>query len=257
MTNKQGEFIWYELLTPDAAGSTAFYGAVIGWTARSAGQEGTDYRILENGGEGVGGLMPLTTEMTAGGARPGWLGYIAVDDVDASVAAIGAAGGSIMMPAFDIPNVGRIAMVADPDGAPFYVMKGAVDMTSLAFSTDRPGHCSWNELFAGDQSKALDFYSRQFGWEKNGGMDMGPMGDYSFIAHDGVPIGAMMNRPPESPPPHWNYYFRVADIDAAARAITSSGGTILTGPQEVPGDQWVIQGVDPQGAAFALVGKRN
>lgn len=256
MTNAQGEYIWYELLTPDPEKSVAFYGAVMGWVARKADQEGMDYHILEKAGEGVGGLVPLMEEMRAGGAVPGWLGYVAVDDVDKSVAAITAAGGSVMMPAFDVPGVGRIAMIADPQGVPFYVMRGTADMVSKAFSVDQTGHCSWNELLTSDQDAALAFYSGQFGWQKDGAMSMGPMGEYSFIARDGVVIGAMMNCPPDGPAPHWNYYFRVADIDRAVSSVEAAGGTVTFGPEEVPGDEWVIQGVDPEGATFALVGAR-
>lgn len=256
MANRQGDFIWYELMTPDPEGSRRFYSAVVGWTIEDRPSGEMDYRMIAAPDGLAGGMMTLTPAMIEGGARACWMGYVGVDNVDATVASITAAGGSIHMPAWDIPGVGRIAMVADPQGAPFYVMRGASDETSHAFDGDKVGHCSWNELVTSDQDAALTFYAGQFGWTKAGGMDMGPMGEYSFIEQSGTPIGAMMNRTPESPPPVWNYYFRVADIDAAASSIAALRGKILTGPQEVPGDQWVIQGIDPQGAAFGLVGKK-
>ena len=256
MTNRQGDFIWYELMTTDPEGARNFYSAVVGWDIEAKPSGEMDYRMIAAPDGLAGGMMALTPEMVAGGARCCWLGYIGVHDVDATVASIVAAGGAVQMPAWDIPGVGRIAMVTDPQGAPFYVMRGASDETSHAFETDKVGHCGWNELFTSDQTAALAFYSGQFGWIKDGAVDMGPMGEYSFIHQAGVPIGAMMNRPPESPPPFWNYYFRVADIDAAVRAIKETGGTILFGPQEVPGDQWSLQGIDPQGAPFGLVGRK-
>ena len=121
----------------------------------------------------AGGVLPLTDEMQQHGARPTWLGYIGVDDVDAAVAAIEQAGGKALMPAFDIPGVGRIAMVADPQGAPFYVMKpippeGRENEQSDVFSVDQPQHVRWNELATTDPDAALDFYGDQFGWGQEG-----------------------------------------------------------------------------------------
>lgn len=154
MVSKHGEFIWYELCTGDADGAQAFYSAVIGWHIAGSLTPGMDYRIVhatddENGERvPVGALAQLSDEMKACGAQPVWLGYIAVDDVDASVNRIVAAGGAVSMPATDIADVGRIALVTDPQGAPFYLMRGIHDVPSAAFAADRPrvGHCAWNEL---------------------------------------------------------------------------------------------------------------
>lgn len=148
-------------------------------------------------------------------------------------------------------------MVADPQGIAFYVMRGASDGTSTAFKPMVDGHCSWNELVTGDQSAALAFYTNQFGWKKGDVMPMGPMGDYQFIDHRGGMIGAMMTRPEGGPPPMRNYYFRVANIDAAASTATAKGATIMHGPTEVPGGDFVFQATDPQGAMFGLVGSRK
>lgn len=202
--------------------------------------------------------MPISAEMAEHGARPAWLGYIAVDSVDASVASITVAGGSVMMPAMDIPGVGRIAMVADPHGAPFYIMTPIGEGESHAFSKDRPriGHCAWNELITPDQAASWAFYGKHFGWVMDGEMDMGPMGSYQFIAHDGM-LGAMMKGTPEMGPPHWNQYFRVADIDAAVAAVKAGGGSVIMGPMEIPGGDFSLNGIDPQGAHFGLVGQRK
>lgn len=269
MANKHGEFIWYELCADDADAAQRFYSAILGWRVSDSGQSDVDYRILhardEDTGEWrpVGGLMQLSEEMKQGGARPVWLGYIGVDDVDRTVADITAMGGSVQMPATDIPGVGRIAMVTDPQGTPFYVTRGSSDETSLAFASDRPrvGHCAWNELVTSDPEAAKAFYFKAFGWTKDGEMDMGPMGAYEFIRHKlshhkGV-IGAVMPKPEDMPVPMWHYYFRVGDIDVAFQAVTDNGGQILHGPDEIPGGDFVVKGFDPQGALFALVGTRR
>src|SRR4051812_1698324 len=122
--NPAGDFIWYELMTSDADGAKAFYDAVVGWNVDAQSHFPNGYRTIgRSDGKSAGGILPLTDEMRQHGASPTWLGYVNVDDVDASVARIEQAGGKTLMPAFDIPQVGRVAMVADPQGAPFYIMK--------------------------------------------------------------------------------------------------------------------------------------
>lgn len=254
MTNKHGDFIWYELMTSDADGAASFYGPLLGWTFSEPPEGGMDYRIFSSGEAGVGGLMPLPEGAPM---PPMWLGYIGVDDVDASAAAIRTAGGQVHMEPQDIPGVGRFAFVADPQSVPFYIMRGASEGTSTSFSYEKPrdGHCAWNELSTTDPTGAMAFYTGQFGWVKDGEMDMGPMGKYEFIRH-GEQIGAIMPMMPGQPMPTWSYYFRVPDIDAAKAQTESAGGQIVHGPSEVPGGDFIINGIDPQGAVFSLVGKR-
>lgn len=263
MANKHGDFIWYELLTADLAGAQAFYSKVLGWSFADSGTPGMDYHFffsadVDNGPpQGVGGMMAINEEMRAGGARPVWLGYIGVDDVDACVDKLVKSGGKVLMPAMDVPGAGRMAMVTDPQGVPFHVMRGDSDQTSLSFASDkpRPGHCAWNELATTNQKDAWRFYGDLFGWQQEGAMDMGPMGEYQFVRHGGV-IGAIMPKPAEMPVPMWSYYFRVSDIDAAVKAVKDNGGQVLYGPGEVPGGDFIVSGMDPQGAPFNLVGAR-
>ncbi|MBU3068242.1 VOC family protein [Aestuariicella sp. G3-2] len=262
MSDKHGDFVWYELLTNNIEGARSFYGRVIGWQVEDSLLPDMDYRYFgmpaDEPGLYVGGMMQLTNDMVASGASPVWLGYIHVNDVDVRLKAITATGGQIQMPPTDIPDVGRIAMVTDPQGVPFYVMHGISEEASLAFAYDKPrlGHCAWNELRTSDQNAAFAFYSEQFHWSKDGEMDMGPMGSYDFLRHGGV-IGAMMTNPEKGAPPRWNYYFRVADIDEAVQAIQNNGGQVTEGPDEIPGGDFTINGIDPQGARFALVGGRS
>ncbi len=257
MTNSHGDFIWYELLTSDPDAAERFYGAVLGWRARPAEGSPVDYRILGTGEADVAGLMAIPADAAAAGMRPGWLGYIGVDDVDAAAAAILADGGRQHVPPTDIPGVGRFALMADPQGVAFYVMRGAMEGTSTSFAPGRTGHCHWNELATTDQEAALAFYAGRFGWQRGDAMPMGEMGEYRFITHRGGPLGAVMARMAGGPPPAWTFYFGVADIDAAAAAVRGAGGAIHHGPAEVPGGVFIIVGGDPQGAVFGLVGPRR
>jgi predicted enzyme related to lactoylglutathione lyase len=201
-------------------------------------------------------MMDLPAEAKANGARPAWLGYVAVDDVDASAAKIVADGGTEHMPPMTLEGVGRMAMLADPQGAMFYIMRGAVDGTSTAFDPQRTGHCHWNELGTTDQSAAWDFYGKQFGWKKGDVMSMGEMGEYQFLDHAGQTIGAFS--PCQAPQrPGWLSYFGIEDIDECARRIADGGGQIHFGPSEIPGGFFIIIAADPQGASFGLVGPRK
>ena len=240
MPNPHGSFIWYELLTKDAKAAKTFYDAVVGWNIDAEpAPGGMDYRMINAPDSAAGGVMQLNDDMLANGAKPVWLGYIGVDDVDASVAKVVAAGGKVHLPAFDIPDVGRLAMVADPQGIPFYVMRGASSESSTAYQRMGLGHVSWNELRTPDDAAALAFYEEQFGIAKVGSMDMGEMGEYSFIGNaesGGDAIGAIMPAGP-GVPPMWGFYFRVADIDDAKAKVEAGGGQVLFGPMEVPGGE--------------------
>lgn len=259
-SRQHGSFIWYELLTPDPIGAKGFYDALVGWDIEAKPSGPMDYRMISRGDGGqAGGVMRLTDDMAAHGARPIWLGYICVDDVDASVASIESAGGTALKPAFDIPGIGRIAMVADPQGAPFYVMKpipptGQETAESDVFSTDAERRVAWNELSTSDPTAARKFYVDQFGWGADEFMDMGEMGEYRFFDRNGTRIGALCGIMPGQRP-KWRYYVRVPSISAAKTIAEEKGGAIAMGPHQVPGGDWIIIGTDPQGAEFALVGK--
>lgn len=271
MTNPEGSFIWYELMSPDPDASKAFYDTVVGWDidaqtsvpADAAAVTAVDYRMINRSdGGSAGGMLKLDEAMLDHGARPMWLAYLHVEDVDTRVAAITADGGKVMIPPHDAPGIGRFAMVTDPVGVPFYLMKpippeGREDEPSDVFSVDQPQHIRWNELATTDPDGMIDFYTSHFGWKAEGEMDMGPMGKYRFLHHDGMQIGAVMPKMPQAPLSMWTYYIGVDDIDRATKAVADGGGKILHGPIEIPGGEYSLNAVDPQGAAFGLVGPRQ
>jgi uncharacterized protein len=253
-----GGFIWYELMTPDAEGSKEFYDAVVGWNIGEGAEEYGGYRMINRSdGKFAGGVLPLNDEMRQHGAGPTWLGYIHVADVDESAASIERAGGKVLMK-HDIPNVGRIAMVADPQGAPFYIMKpippaNDPNAESDVFSPSEQQRVGWNELSSSDPVAARRFYGEQFGWTSDDFMPMGEMGEYRFLKHGSTVIGAVCGTA-EGQHPRWRYYFRVPSISKAKGSAEAKGGTILMGPHQVPTGEYIIIGTDPQGAEFALVG---
>lgn len=250
-------FVWYELMTSDAQAATTFYTQVVGWTAADAGMPGMDYTLLSVGETQICGLMALTDDMCAAGARLGWVGYVGVADVDAQAERIVKAGGAIHMPPTDIPGVGRFAAVADPQGASFCLFKGSPDEPPPQPAPGTPGTMGWHELQAGSLDSAWSFYSTQFDWAKGEAIDMGPIGTYQLFTAGAHPIGGMMTKLPEVQQPFWLYYVNVEAIDAAVARVTAGGGQIINGPMQVPGGSWIINAIDPQGAMFALVAAKK
>jgi len=250
-----GRPVWYELMTSDTKAAEGFYGKVIGWTA--APMESVDgYTIFSRAGKAqVGGLMKTPSE--AGKMPPFWAMYVAVPKFEDAVAHIKRLGGGELSPVIDIPKVGRMQMMKDPQGAAFYIIQPAS-------SEERPetapevGEASWHELMTTDAPAAMKFYTDIFGWQEGDAMDMGPMGKYHMFNRPNGAIGGMMNKPPEMAqvPPHWMIYFRVPEINAAIERVKANGGRILNGPTEVPGGDWIVNAMDPQGAAFSLHAKK-
>ena len=204
----------------------------------------------------VGGIMPIPDDAKAMGATPSWMGYIGVDDVDGYAKKVKAAGGVIHREPTDIPGIGRFAVAADPHGAGFILFKGnGVAMPKAEFMAK--GHIGWNELHAGNLDEAFAFYSGLFGWVKDAEHDMGPeFGPYMTFGDGtgGFGFGGMMKKMPNSPMPHWTYYFSIGDIEAGAQRVKDNGGTVVMEPHEVPGGTWIAPCIDPQGAHFALIG---
>jgi predicted enzyme related to lactoylglutathione lyase len=257
MQNLNGTPIWYELMSKDPVAARRFYSEVVGWKIDEAPPAGSamDYRMISAGDGLVGGVLTLTEEMCRQGATPCWLMYLGVDDVDACVTSISAAGGRVLMPAFDLAQVGRIAMVTDPQGAPFYVMRGASDEQSTACAPNRAGHGAWHELHALDGAQATEFYTQQFGWGKSRAVDMGDIGMYQLFTVGDVDLGGIMTDQ-RFPKPAWLVYFRVDGIERAASRIVAAGGQVIHGPMEVPGGGWIVNGIDLDGAMFALTGTK-
>ena len=246
------QFSWFELQTSDAASAEAFYCAVVGWSAEHLGPQPSGYtRFLTSAG-GVAGMMTLGADE----GRPNWVGYIAVDDVDAYAERVKAAGGSVRQPPIDVPGVLRFSGVADPQGAAFVVFKGTSPEGPPRGGAAEPGYIGWHELMAVDGAEAFEFYSGLFGWTQTGAF--GPTGDYRLWTDGrGADAGAITTKPAGVPTPMWNHYFLVDGIEAAMGRVKAAGGTVSMGPHEVPGDRWILQGFDPQGASFCLLSSRK
>lgn len=274
MTHPHGNFIWYELMTDDAVGAKAFYDAVVGWdidATNSVPGGAVDYRMIKRGDGGLaGGMLVLGDYMKAHGARPRWIGYVHVPDVEAAAQAVVDAGGAIHMGPQDMDGVGRMTMVADPQGAAIYLMTPTPpadnpDATRDVFSVDQPQHIRWNELWTSDPDAAIALYTRLLGWTQEGEMDMpapsgvegAPTSKYRFIQNNGTGIGAVGKATPDGPGTRWDYYIGVDDIDRATKAVKAGGGSLNGDIHQITGGEYAVHCTDPQGAAFGLVGPRR
>lgn len=248
----RGRFVHYDLLTSDIDAAVDFYTRLAGWGTLPWQGEGDPYTMWTNEGVPFGGVMPLPDEAKAVDALPHWLAYVMVPDTKETAAQAVELGGSVIVPATDIPNVGEFAMLHDPQG-------GAIaTFTPLgeAPGNDEPpkaGDFSWNELATTDWEAAFEFYHALFGWEKTEAMDMGKMGTYQMYGRGGSSLGGMFNKPEEvEGPPEWLYYIRVEDANRAALTLQMLGGQVMNGPIEVPGGDLVAHCLDPQGGRFAI-----
>lgn len=258
MTSTPAKFVWYELMTSDPKAAESFYHSVIGWSIQDSGMTDRTYTILSAGPTMVGGLMAIPDDARAQGARPGWLGYIGVGDVDAYAGRVKAAGGAIHRAPDDIPGIGRFAVVADPDGASFVLFQPSGEPPQDAPpAPGTPGTVSWHELVAGKLEPSFAFYSGLFGWTKDEAIDMGPIGIYQTFSMGGPANGGMMSRPPGMPNAAWIFYVNVDAIDAAIERIKTGGGKVVNGPLQVPGGSWIVNATDPQGALFAVVAPKR
>ena len=250
-----GRPLWFELMTSDPNAATDFYKKVVGWSSAPFKESPQPYTMFQRSGEvPVGGVLATPEGMNA---PPFWAMYVGVPKLEEGAKHIEKLGGSQCSPVIDVPTVGRMQMMKDPQGAAFYIYEPLSEPKTPEGAAE-VGEASWLELMTTDAPAALKFYSDVFGWQPSETMDMGPMGKYYMFNRPHGMIGGMMNKPPEmaNVPPNWQIYFRVPDVDAAVQRITANGGQIANGPMDVPGGDRILNAVDPQGAHFSLHSKK-
>jgi hypothetical protein len=249
-----GRPIWYELLTTDMKAAEDFYTKVVGWTTSAFDQSPNPYRMWHRGdGTPIGGLMTVPQGMNF---PPHWEMYVAVPHLDQAVANIERLGGKSLSPVIEVPTVGRMRTMTDPQGAIFAIHEPSRPPMNQE-APPQLGDASWHELYTTDAPAAMSFYQAVFAWKPTNTADMGPMGKYYMFGR-GWDLGGMMTKAQEMAqvPTAWTVYFRVDDVHAAAERIKAHGGRVINGPMEVPDGDWVVNGIDPQGASFSLHAKK-
>jgi predicted enzyme related to lactoylglutathione lyase len=250
----QGQFFWYDVLSADVPATAKFYGDVVGWGTQDVSTpQAPPYHLFTLDGRGVAGIVPVSPDMFKGGAKPAWLGYIQVDDVDKMVDEIEKEGGKLHRGPITVPGVLRFAVVSDPLGGVFLVATPFPVNPPPPLVPGTPGTFGWHELLSNEWPKAFAFYEKLFGWSKVQAVDMGPMGVYqTFRTGGGHAVGGMMNKPPHLPASFWSFYLNLTYLDAAIERIIRGGGKIINEPIQVPTGSWIAHASDPQGAFFAI-----
>jgi len=239
-----GRFVWHELITPDTDGAQAFYSKTLGWKTQAWERDPSYTMFLTSGGP-LGGTVGKPSEA----AR--WLPYIGTDRIEDTVDQARSLGARVLSDVTELPNGGKYAVLEDPQGAAFGVYASSDGVAPEAAAG--VGEYSWHELATDDYRAAFEFYSALFGWEETGQHEMGgPLGVYFMFGREGQAFGGMFTRTPEIPGPSWLGYVRVKDIDKTVKSVTAAGGTLVSGPIEVPGGDLIAQFTDPQGAMFAV-----
>lgn len=225
------------------AKAIAFYTQALGFTTHK--WDGPmDYTMLKSGDETFGGVVTLPTEAAAMGSPPHWLGYVGVDDLNASVAKAAALGGKVLKGVTTIPNAGQFAVLRDPTGGTFALFQSASP-------SGKELECiAWTELMSTDVEAALRFYGALFGWEPTESMDMGDHGRYQMFGRSGKSLGGMMKSPMGMSA--WAFYFGVDGCAARMEKASGLGAKPIMGPMDVPGGGKAAMMFDPTGAAFAL-----
>jgi predicted enzyme related to lactoylglutathione lyase len=250
---RPGKFVWFEHASNDPKKAQKFYAEVIGWKVLPWGDGA--YEMIQAGDTPetmIGGYTELK-----GGPRAHWISYVSVDDVDAAARDAAANGGRVIEQPYDIPEVGRTARIADPQGAELYLFKSA-----SGDGPDAPGNAGppprrffWNELHTTDPVKALSFYERLLGYTHKV-MDMGPDGNYYVLSSkDGVGRSGLMGPVAKAAevPPHWLPYVSVDDTDATLERVKKYGGKVHHGPEDIPGIGRFGVLEDPTGAFLAIM----
>jgi predicted enzyme related to lactoylglutathione lyase len=244
-----GTFCWEELTTTDQGAAKAFYGALLGWEFddRPVGDGGYVYSMAQVEGKNVAAIATQPDQQREAGVPPMWNSYVSVESADATAERAQELGATVHAPPFDVMDVGRMAVIADPQGAFFEIWQPKAHIG--ASLVNAPGALSWNELNSPDVDASAAFYGALFGWTVES-FDMGGE-PYLSIKNGGANGGGIrpLNQP--GPPPHWLAYFAVQDIAAALAKVDELGGAKLAGPIDI-GRGKIAVVKDPQGAFFAL-----
>jgi uncharacterized protein len=245
-----GTFSWVDLATSDQDGAKAFYSGLFGWQIEDmpvGDDSATMYSMAMLDGKPVAAIAPQPQQQRDAGVPSAWNNYVTVESADTAAAKATELGATVHAPPFDVMDVGRMAVIQDPQGAFFMVWEPRRHIG--ASLVNQPGALCWNELASPDLDASTSFYSGLFGWATEA-MEGTSLGIYLAIKNGDANNGGM--RPvQDGEPPHWLAYFACDDIDAALAKVEELGGTKLAGPIDLEMAKIaVVQ--DPQGATFAL-----
>ena len=236
-----GKFVWHEQVSPDPKQAQDFYTQLFGWDTEVFKPGEVDYTMISSGGQTHGGFGKAKE-----GAPPThWLSHVRVENVDATIEKAKNAGGKLAAGPFEMGEVGRMAILADPQGA--YISA----YQPLSEASGPEGVFVWDELGTTDADDAQRFYEEVFGWTTS---DMGPdYGGYRIFNRGETGIAGLMTLPDATVPPHWQPYVAVEDADATTAKAKELGGAVLAEPMDVRDIGRIAVLRDPPGATFGII----
>ncbi len=236
-----GAFVWRELMTPDVERAKGFFGELFGWRFVGMPMGDFEYVMIHAGDTPLGGVMPMGPES---GHPPHWMSYVSVDDVDAAAGVAKAKGGTVAVGPMDIPNVGRFAVIGDPDGAYFTLFRSQHGDPTAAPTAHT--FC-WETLVTKDVAKAREFYGAVVGWQSVAGPNAIPT-----FARDGGKVVLADVQLAKTQPPSWTTYVAVADLDATMARVEKLGGTIACPRVDIENVGAITFLTDPTGAFLGV-----
>ncbi|MGB3482263.1 MAG: VOC family protein [Mycobacterium sp.] len=249
MSTHPGTPTWIDLATSDIARSQQFYGAVFGWVFSSPGEDFGGYLNATKDGKLVAGIMPNDPQWNS---PDSWTTYLHTPDVDATLAAVIAAGGASCGGVMDIGDsaalVGRMAMATDPVGALIGLWQPGTHTTFEL--TAAAGSPAWFQLTATDYAAALRFYTSVFGLDTKVEADTAEF-RYTNAVVGGQPVFGVMDGAGVAEKSEWSVFLAAEDVDVALEAVTANGGTIVRGAEDTPYGRLAAV-ADPTGARFNL-----
>jgi predicted enzyme related to lactoylglutathione lyase len=247
-----GTFCWAELCTTDSEAAKKFYCDMFGWDYHDdpVGPDAV-YTMLQQQSKNVGALYQRNPQQAEQGVPPHWGSYVSVSAVDAAAGQARELGGHVIMEPFDVFDIGRMAVLADPTGAVFSLWQPRQHIGAQV--KQEPGTLCWNELMTHDTDRAEAFYTALFDWKAQ--TDDVAGNPYTMFMLKDTPAGGMMSIQPEwgEVPPHWLVYFAVADCEERAEWASAHGAKLIVPPTAIPevGRFAIVE--DPQGAVFGIV----
>lgn len=234
-----GTFSWADLATSDAQAAKAFYGDLFDWEFEDTpAGEGQIYTMARKGGRSVAALSEMADQ------PPHWSNYVTVESADDTVTKAQELGGTVIAPAFDVLDVGRMAIVQDPTGGILCVWEPRSNIG--AELVNEPGAMTWNDLSTPDVESAATFYAGLFGWR----IEEIPEADGYRVIFNGERSNGGM-RSDANMPPFWLPYFGIEDVEQGMERVRELGGKVHAGPIPVPQGSFALV-ADPQGAVFAI-----
>jgi predicted enzyme related to lactoylglutathione lyase len=248
-----GKIIWHDLLTDTPEASKRFYSELFGWEFQEIGLDlgifrSVNYTLIRHNGELIGGMIDQSRLDTQADISQ-WVVLVSVSDIEKATEALEAGGGKVFTPPTDLAERGRIAVVADAQGALFAMLE-----TKDGDPIDKEpaiGSFLWDEIWSANVDETARFYQRIADYEI-GEKSVNANEGYRFLSTEGKPRAGILANPVEELPPLWVTYIRVDDPAAITARVEELGGQILLDSQDrdLGGQVALIAG--PSGAGIAL-----